>query len=332
MNFSLLIQNEIALERQIISVLTSNLTPYSSGKNYYNFRCNVCGDSKKNKMKRRGYLIRKRDKPWYFYCHNCQISMSAIKWLKEYFPLNYREYIKEILSSKKESIIKPILVKHINQENISEKDEIKFFIPILKGKGELFDSAIKLCEKRLIPENVWKEWFVAINGKYRYRLIIPFKNNKNKIYYWQGLKLKNYLNPKYLSRLGENLNSIYNFYNIDRNKPVQIVEGVIDSLFLENSIALTGLKIHNELLKDLNFKYFLLDYDDSGIKNSIKLLEQGKYIFNWNKFSRDYALPKREKFDINDVCIYLNKPKGFNFEELKKYYTNSIYDKPLFLI
>jgi len=190
MNFSLLIQNEIALERQLISILNSNLSPYSSGKNYYNFRCNICGDSKKNKLKRRGYLIKKKDKPWYFYCHNGCGGMLALKWMKEYFPFNYRDYIKEILSNKKEALIKPTVVKQI-KENDSEKEDINFFIPILKGHGKLFEDAINTCKTRLIPESIWNKWYVAIDGKYKNRLIIPFFDNKGKIYYWQGRSLKN---------------------------------------------------------------------------------------------------------------------------------------------
>jgi hypothetical protein len=326
MNFNSIFQNQLALERQLISILTTNFVPYSSGKNYYNFRCNICGDSKKNKYKRRGYLLKKEGKQWHYFCHNgdCQASMSATKWMKEYFPLYYKEYIREILSNKKEYLIKPAVAKKIE---ISEKDDIKFFIPILKGNGELFDKAIDLCKNRLIPENIWNKWFIAIDGKYKNRLVIPFFDNKGKIYYWQGLKLKEWMLPKYLSRIGENFNSIYNYYNINRNEPIQIVEGVIDSLFLQNSIALTGLKTQVEKIKQFKNIYFLLDNDISGKKESLKLLEQSKYIFNWFQFEKDYNLPKREKWDINDVCIYLNKSEGFKFEEIKKYYTNSIYNK-----
>lgn len=331
MNFSLLIQNEIALERQLISVLDSNLTPYSSGKGYYNFRCNICGDSKKNKHKRRGYLIKKKDKPWYFFCHNGCGGMIALKWLKEYFPLNYREYVKEILSNKKEALIKPTIVKHINNDT-SEKEDIKFFIPILKGKGELFEKTIEYCKTRLIPESVWSKFFIAIDGKYKNRMIIPFFDNKGKIYYWQGRTLKNWMLPKYLSRLGDQFNNIYNYYNVDKSKEVIILEGSIDSEFVTNSIALTGLKIYDEKINIFNKRYYLLDDDEDGKKKCIKLLEKCEYVFNWNKFRKDYNLPTRDKWDINEVVLYLKRIDKFTFEELKQYFTNSIYDKVNFII
>lgn len=332
MNFSLILQNEIALERQIISILNTYFYPFLTGKDFYNFRCNVCGDSKKNKFKKRGYLIKKRDKPWHFYCHNCQTSMSATKWMKEYFPLYYKEYIREILNNKKESVIKPIITGHINKENLMEKDDIKFFIPILKGKGKLFEDAIKFCKDRMISENVWSKWFVAINGRYKNRLIIPFFDHNGKIYYWQGRALKDEMIPKYLSRLGDQFNNIYNYYNVDKDKEVIILEGPIDSEFVENSIALTGLKINDDKLMTFKKRYFLLDYDKDGKKKSLKLLENGEYVFNWNNFIKDNNLPKKDKWDINEVCIFLHKVNKFTFNELKIYFTNSIYDKINFII
>lgn len=332
MNFNSIIQNDFALERQIVSILNCNFKPFSSGKNYYNFRCNVCGDSLKHKSKRRGYILKKIDKPWHFFCHNCQVSMSVIKWMKEYFPLNYREYIKEILSNKKEPLIKHTVVKYINKENISEKEDIKFFIPILKGNGKLFEDTIKLCKDRLIPENVWEKWFIAIDGKYKNRLIIPFFDNKGKIYYWQGRALKDWMIPKYLSRLGDHFNNIYNYYIVDKSKEVICLEGPIDCEFIENSVALTGLKYHDDKIKVFKNPFFLFDDDKDGKKKTLKLLESGKYVFNWSKFKKDLNLPDREKWDINDTIIYLNKKNKFTFEELKPYFTNSIFDRVYFII
>jgi hypothetical protein len=284
----------------------------------------VCGDSTKNKYKRRGYLLKKDGKSWRFYCHNCGASISAVKWMKEYFPSNYKDYIKEILSNKNEGLIKPVIAHKIE---IDEKEDIKFFIPILKKNDELFKKAIQICKDRMIPEEIWNKWYVAIDKKYKNRLIIPFFDNNNKVYYWQGKALYDWMIPKYLSRLGDEFNNIYNYYLVDKTKPVQITEGIIDALFLDNNvIAMTGLKPHNERLKEFSKKYFLLDSDNSGRKVSLELLKCGEYVFNWTKFIKDYNLPKQDKHDVNSVCILLNKPEGFTFNELEKYYTNSIYD------
>ena len=67
-------------------------------RSYFQFRCNVCGDSKKNRSKRRGYILMQK-KNWVFKCHNCGKSMSAEKWLKEYYPVVYKQYIVELLQN-----------------------------------------------------------------------------------------------------------------------------------------------------------------------------------------------------------------------------------------
>ena len=71
-------------------------------------------------------------------------------------------------------------------------------------------------------------------------MIIPYYDNDNKIYFYEGRALIN-IEPKYLSRVGD-YNNIYNYYTVDKNKIVTVLEGVIDSLFIENSISLTGFQ------------------------------------------------------------------------------------------
>ena len=57
--------------------------PASSLKSQNNseivFRCPLCGDSKKNKLKKRGYFYRRTGS---FYCFNCGTSMTGYAFLK----------------------------------------------------------------------------------------------------------------------------------------------------------------------------------------------------------------------------------------------------------
>lgn len=335
MKFNDIFQNDYILERHIIRILDTYFQPYIHNSRHYNFRCNICGDSKKSKNKKRGYIY-KKENGWIYYCHNGCGGVSVLRWMKEWFPSFYNDYIKEILSTKKENIprkvieVKP-LVRKINAEEI---EDVKKFIPIKKGTGELFDLSIKLCKERLIPEEVYNKWFVSIDNTYKNRIIIPFYNDKNKIYYWQGRALYDWMIPKYLSRSGYNLNNIYNYYTVNRDIEVIILEGMIDSLFIENAIAMTGLKIYDEKLKRFKKRYFLLDPDEDGKEKTLKLLNKGEYVFNWNKFIKNFNLPPhpKGKWDINDVVIHLNRTTKFTFEELKPYFTNSIYDKVNFII
>jgi len=324
MKFSDTIQNDIALDRQIRSVLNSYFKTVIEKSDSYNFRCNVCGDSTKSRTKKRGYIL-KRKKPWMYFCHNCQYEKPVIYWLKDFFPAYYKLYLKEILQDRKKpkkNVQKIIQPKKENIITDEEKADVKFFKNILKGKGKLFDIAKSFCIERKIPKEVWSKWLVATDGKYKNRLIIPFFNNNGEVYYYQGRSLFNYMNPKYLSRKGK-YNSIYNFYNIDKKSPVIILEGMIDSIFVENAIAMTGIK--TDIDEDFE-KWFLLDYDKTGIKKSLKMIKEGKTVFLWRKFDKEYNLPKRDKWDINDLILYLKKDR-FSIKELKPYFSNSIYDK-----
>ena len=65
-------------------------------------------------------------------------------------------------------------------------------------------------------------------------------------------------------------------------------------------------------------------------KKTIELLSKGEYVFCWNKFLKAFNLPMKEKWDINDVCIFLNRGK-FSYEELEPFFTNSVFDKVFFI-
>lgn len=302
----------------------------------YRVKCNVCGDSKTRKHIKRGYILKDKD-PWQYYCHNCGYSNTIMNWFKEYFPTEFRQYIKEVQKCTKvekkidnsKYLEKIKEYKFVQQQK--EKANMSYFVPILKGSGKIFEIAKKVCVDRLIPENVWNSWYVAIDGDYKNRMIIPFYNNKNKIYYYQGRALYSSMIPKYLSKSGDSNNTIYHYYTVDKEKPVIVLEGLIDSEFVENSVAMTGLKVTDEKLKDFPNKYFLLDDDEAGREKSLELLSSGVYVFNWKSFKTDYELPSKKKWDINDVCVHLNRKDMFKVEELEKYFTNNIFNKVDFL-
>ena len=261
--------------------------------------------------------------------------MTVLSWMKEFYPAYYKDYYSELLRTKEHNQ-KPLpKIKNPKVKNKSpEKEYTKYFVPILKKNTEIFERAINLCVNRHIPTEIWQKWFVATDGRFKNRLIIPFFDKNNKIYFYQGRSLFENMTPKYLSRAGEYI-SVYNYYMVDKNKPVQVVEGPIDSIFLENSIAVTGVKIDDERLKEFPNKRFLIDYDGEGDSNKtkkkvIELLTRGEYVFNWKKFMKVYKIPNKNKWDINEVILYLNKDK-FTYDELKPFFTNSIYDKVYFV-
>jgi len=135
------------------------------------------------------------------------------------------------------------------------------------------------------------------------------------------------MSPKYLNRVENRNEAIYNFFNIDKSKPIVVLEGPINSTFVENSIATLGLAIPEEVQKELNKLqcYYLFDNDKVGKEKPLEYLKQGRYVFLWNKFLQKYKVNAK---DINDLILVDTKFKDLmNFSALKNYFTNNIIDK-----
>lgn len=321
-----------------VRIAVNSFRPVRITTRYFNFRCNICGDSKKNKFKKRGYIIysKKLDK-WFFKCHNCNTSMPADYWLKKYFPHYYRDYIKEIIQSKKadaqkkeDKAVSINTLVNDQKEKTEEKNELKkeakHFISITK-KSNLQKTAVKFCVDRKIPDKIWSNWYVCTEGTYRGRLIIPFYDNENRIYFFQARTLIG-STLKYINQKGSKDKAIYNIYNVDKTKPVIVLEGPIDSLFVENSIATLGLGISEEMQNQLDKLdcYYIFDFDKSGLEKSKKFLLQGKQIFLWKKYLTDLHITENNIKDINELYCLLNGKELFAFDKLKKYFSNNIFD------
>jgi hypothetical protein len=170
--------------------------------------------------------------------------------------------------------------------------------------------------------------------------VIPYYDKEGKIYSYQCRSLRGQ-EPKYLSRINCTDN-IYNYYNVDPAKPVIILEGAIDSVFIENAVGCTGLKVPDERINKFPHRYYLLDKDEAGLSKSEELLNMNEYVFMWKKFLRTYNIPylnnieKREygaennateKEDINAFVMQTKISTPISFETLKPFFTNNKFDR-----
>ena len=87
-----------------------------------------------------------------------------------------------------------------------------------------------------------------------------------------------------------------------------VTEGQIDSLFLKNAIATTGVSKSSLLLNNLLSKsnaLIFFDSDSAGKNKSIELIKKGYRVFLWNKIFSDlikkYPLQRKSVKLINDV-------------------------------
>ena len=231
------------IDSKYIGLVSSRLTKFKRVKSdLYNFRCPICGDSKKNKTKTRGYLYTiKADVN--FRCHNCGASMTFSNFLKEIDPVVHKQYVFERFKQ-----------GTTGRGTVVEEPVFKFETPKFKTGIDLplastVDvSRIYLEKRKLDPTKFYyAEKFVeyvnshkqSLNMKEHSRIIIPLYYQKNLVGV-QGRTLNsNYV--KYITTIFyDEAPKIYGLDNIRRDAPVFITEGPFDSTFLLNSIAMCG--------------------------------------------------------------------------------------------
>ena len=312
------------LERHVRIILNAYYSDVFETSEYYNIRCNVCGDSKKDKYKKRGFILKAND-PWVYFCHNCNVSTSVTSWMKEHYSTNYKNMMIDVMRNKPAGEERTYNFKKKDcVVDRDEKQDTKHFKPITK-----FKACVDYCESRKIPYDVYSKWRYATGGVFSGRIIITFVKPNGKVYYYQGRSFDNKAGVKYLSRFGDHKVTIYNYYCVDADKPVPVLEGPIDCAFVENSIAVTGLKLKGDILDKFKKIYFLLDNDESANKKALKLLKEKKYVFNWQKFLKDHKC-KGVK-DVNDFILKNNHGiEKFTWELIEPYFTNSYGDRIYF--
>ena len=238
-------------------MISFRLRNFKQKKDYlFNFSCPICGDSHKNKSKARGYVYQKGNNLFYM-CHNCSAGTTVGNLIKSVDPAIHKEYILEryksgengnsnykkptfnIPTPKFGKIEKQKIFEHGEWCNKLPKDH--WCIGYLKGR--------KISEKywdKLIFTSKYKQFVDALipdHGKQIVddaRLVIPFYDRYNKLIAISGRALeKSDKLIRYVTIRTEESEEklIYGMDRVDLTKPVKIVEGPLDSLFLDNCVA-----------------------------------------------------------------------------------------------
>lgn len=263
------------IDEKYISLVSSRLQKFTKKKTgLYNFRCNYCGDSEKQKSKARGYLYQIKN-DYNYKCHNCGVTRTLTNFLKDLDTVLYDQYVMERykngLTGKKSNTPEP---------------EFKFEAPIFKKKSFNLPTILELnkehlarvyLEKRQIPEKFlnqlyycekFKEWTNTQKETFKSvqydepRIIIPLIKD-GEIFGYQGRSLNKSSKVKYITIiLDDNQPKIFGWDNVDWNKTIYIVEGPFDSMFLNNSIAMVGADMDYMFFKNKPDVEFVFVYDN----------------------------------------------------------------------
>ena len=295
------------IDVKYINLLSLKLQKFKKVKhNLFNCRCPICGDSKKNLSKARGYFYQVKNNTNYK-CHNCGVNISLTNFLKKVDQPLFDQYTMEKF---KEGFT--------GKSSVRKDPEFKFEKPVFKKSVKVDlpkassnpDAREYLESRKLNPDKFYytdkfKTWVNSIKPTFdgfKYdepRIIIPLVY-KEKLIGIQGRSL-DFSNPKSIKYItvmfDEEAPKIYGLDGIDKKLPVYVVEGPFDSTFINNSVALCG--------SDGDLGYFegssiVLVYDNEPRNREIvnrigKCIDRGEKVVIWPNGV--------EQKDINDMVL-----------------------------
>ena len=288
----------------------------------WNFRCPYCGDSQKSRTKARGFVYRKKNDLFYK-CHNCGVGTTLGKLIEHLDSKSYKDYIMERYKSG---------VKTVNKE-----PEFKFNEPVFRSKDvcstlnsleELQDDhpARKIIDRRNLPISSYKDLFLcpefykftnnlipnkfpSLDGDHP-RLLIPFRDEEGEVFAYQGRAFGNE-QPKYLTIKLQERDKIFGLDKIDKREEVLVVEGPLDSLFLDNCIAVAGADVPN-LDCDFTVVFDNEPRNKELLKQVEKAINRGHKICLWPE-GMEYK-------DINEMIL-----GGYTKEEIQDLIKHNTY-------
>ena len=296
----------------------------------YNFRCPYCGDSQRHKNKARGYIY-KNKADYNFKCHNCGVTRSFTYFLKDRDPPLYDEYVMERY---KEGLT--------GKGTVTPEPNFTFVKPKFRKK-DICDELVKISElntshrakKYLINRGInedtlskfyycpdFKRWTNKHKKIYDTtdndddRIIIPLRNSKGELFGYQGRSLDPTSKMRYITvMLDENAPKIYGLEKINTQKPIYILEGPFDSLFMENSVAMCGSDVD---IRTFGWSNYIWVYDNEPRNREIvnrleRSINRGDQVVIWpsNIKEKDVNEMILAKHNICDII------KTNTFSELK---------------
>ena len=289
------------VDKSFIPRISPRLDKFSQKSDYlWNFRCPLCGDSRKNKLKARGFIYKQKNGLFYK-CHNCSASTSFGNFLKSLDPNIYKEYRLETYKETSHSNTpKPDFDAFRTYSNTVEKlDSIKIDLPSINTLPENH-IAKEFLRNRRIPKEYSTKLYYSDNFKsfvedilpeshYNLiedrRIVIPFYDVNGNLQGFQGRDLGN-SRIKYITiKVVKDCLKVFGLDTVNLTRKVYVVEGPLDSLFLDNGIAMM----------------------DSALYRAPLMVGQADYTFIYDNESRNKQIVQNMRKTINmglDICIW----------------------------
>jgi transcription elongation factor Elf1 len=320
----------VYIDRTFLLRLAPRLQRFAKKKDdLYNFRCPLCGDSQKNKTKSRGYVYRKKN-DYFYMCHNCGVSTTFFNFLRQVDESLVQEYQLERYKNNESgnhNYTKPDFDEFKSKPIFKEKINLESVTDLPKGH-----YAKTYVESRMIPEKHHNDLYFAPDFKKFVedmkiekdglkeddpRLVIPFYDAEKNLVAFQGRSLSDSKLRYITVKVSDDKRKIFGLERANTEENICVVEGPIDSLFLNNSIATADSNL--ESVKDIfdRSKITLVFDNEPRNKEIVKLMEHAidNYfrVVIWPEFI--------ENKDINEMIL-----DGFSPDEIQ-----DIIDKNTFV-
>ena len=292
------------IDSKYIGLVSSRLQKFKRVKaNLYNFRCPICGDSKKHKNKARGYFYQVKTNT-NFKCHNCGASLSLNNFLKQIDSTLHKQYTLEkfkeghaggrnfVVEEPKFEFKQPVFRKGLDLPKASDVTVAKEYLE----KRKLDPSKFYFTNKFKQWTNTQKKTFDTI-GRDESRIIIPMYDENRNLIGFQGRSLGPN-SVKYITvMINDDAPKIYGLDTIETEKPIYILEGPFDSTLVENSVAMCGSDID---IGSFGWSDYIYVYDNEPrnreITNRIsKTIDRGDKVVIWPT--------SLEEKDVNDMIL-----------------------------
>lgn len=285
------------IDSKYAGMLSPRVKLFRQVKDYtWNFACPICGDLSKGKQKTRGYVYKAPGVGTLNYkCHHCGASMSLGSFLKMTQPDLYKEYVFDNYQETNK-----IRVPHSNITSFANTKAVTVAETVLsdssleglKSCANLPESNVvyKYLSRRQIPKDKWNliyyttkfkeytnkllpEKFKSLDDDHP-RLIFPYFNNHGKMFAYSARAFSDKRQPKYYTIKLDESERIYGFERVDSSKRIYAVEGPIDSLFLPNTIAVSGSSFDTPTLQSLKSTLTVISDNEPRSREIVKIVKK----------------------------------------------------------
>ena len=320
------------IDSKYIGLVSSRLQKFKRVKaNLYNFRCPICGDSKKHKNKARGYFYQVKTNT-NFKCHNCGASLSLNNFLKQIDSTLHKQYTLEkfkeghaggrnfVVEEPKFEFKQPVFRKGLDLPKASDVTVAKEYLE----KRKLDPSKFYFTNKFKQGTNTQKKTFDTI-GRDESRIIIPMYDENRNLIGFQGRSLGPN-SVKYITvMINDEAPKIYGLDTIETEKPIYILEGPFDSTLVENSVAMCGSDID---IGSFGWSDYIWVFDNEPRNREIvnrisKTIDRGDKIVIWpstvtEKDVNDMTMSGHNVMNLLESNTYSGLKAKIKFNNWKK--------------